>query len=69
MRFTSKPLRSVMFVPGNREDLMLKAPKYGSDALILDLEDSVPENEKESARNLVKNAVEKLGSEGVTLFV
>ena len=33
MRFTSKPLRSVMFVPGNREDLMLKAPKYGADAL------------------------------------
>ena len=43
MRFKAKPLRSVMFVPGNREDWMRKAHQYGPDALILDLEGSVPE--------------------------
>ena len=53
MRFKAKPLRSVMFVPGNREDWMRKAHQYGPDALILDLEDSVPEAEKERARSLV----------------
>ena len=29
MRFKAKPLRSVMFVPGNREDWMRKAHQYG----------------------------------------
>ena len=46
MRFKAKPLRSVLFVPGNKEDWMRKAPQYGPDALILDLEDSVPEEGK-----------------------
>ena len=36
-----KLLRSLLFVPGNRPDMMDKAPKYGSDALIFDLEDAV----------------------------
>ena len=38
----AKPVRTELFVPGNKEDWMRKAPKYGADALILDLEDSVP---------------------------
>ena len=46
MKFKAKPLRSVMFVPGNKEDWMRKAPQYGADALILDLEDSVPDEGK-----------------------
>ena len=69
MRFKAKPLRSVMFVPGNREDMMRKAPQYGSDALILDLEDSVPENEKGTARSLVARMVGELGAAGQNLFV
>ena len=69
MRFKAKPLRSVMFVPGNREDWMRKAHQYGPDALILDLEDSVPEDEKEKARSLVAGMVDELGSAGQTLFV
>ena len=69
MRFKAKPLRSVMFVPGNREDWMRKAHQYGPDALILDLEDSVPEDEKEKARSLVTGMVDELGSAGQTLFV
>ena len=69
MRFKSKPLRSVMFVPGNKEDWMRKAPQYGADALILDLEDSVPENEKDQARRLVRRMVDELGAAGNTLFV
>ena len=46
MRIKAKPLRSVLFVPGNKEDWMRKATQYGPDALILDLEDSVPESSK-----------------------
>jgi citrate lyase subunit beta / citryl-CoA lyase len=39
MKFKARPLRSVMYVPGNKEDWMRKAPQYGADALILDLAD------------------------------
>ena len=33
-----KLYRSTLFVPGNRADWIVKAPKYGSDALMIDLE-------------------------------
>ena len=69
MRIKAKPLRSVLFVPGNKEDWMRKAPQYGPDALILDLEDSVPDSSKSEARLLVRKMAEELGSAGVNLFV
>ena len=68
-RITAKPLRSVMFVPGNKEDWMRKAPQYGADALILDLEDSVPEVDKEAARPLVARMIDELAARDQTLFV
>ena len=69
MKFKTKPLRSVLYVPGNKEDWMRKAPKYGADALILDLEDSVPLQEKAEARALVRNMLDELGDAGQTLVV
>jgi citrate lyase subunit beta/citryl-CoA lyase len=42
-----------LFVPGTRTNLMPKALATGADAIILDLEDSVPLAEKEEARSLV----------------
>lgn len=69
MRFQARPLRSVMYVPGNKEDWMRKAPRYGADALILDLEDSVPQENKFEARLLVRKMLEELGASGQTLFV
>jgi len=64
-----RPLRSLLFVPGNRASWMEKAPQYGADALILDLEDSVPLTEKASARPLVRHAIERLSTRGQTLYV
>ena len=69
MKFDAKPLRSVLFVPGNKEDWIRKAPKYGADALILDLEDSVPPQEKDAARQIVARMIDELGAAGQTLFV
>ena len=69
MNFKAKPLRSELFVPGNKEDWMRKAPRYGADALILDLEDSVPPEEKPEARALVRRMLEELGPAGQTLVV
>jgi citrate lyase subunit beta / citryl-CoA lyase len=64
-----KPLRSLLFVPGNKAAWMEKAPQYGADALILDLEDSVPYAEKDTARGLVRQAIERLSARGQRLFV
>jgi citrate lyase subunit beta / citryl-CoA lyase len=64
-----KPLRSLLFVPGNKAAWMEKAPQYGADALILDLEDSVPYADKEAARALVRQAIADLSGRGQTLFV
>ena len=36
------PLRSVLFAPASRPDLMLKLPRARPDAAVLDLEDAVP---------------------------
>jgi citrate lyase subunit beta/citryl-CoA lyase len=69
MRFQAKPLRSVMYVPGNKADWMRKAPRFGADALILDLEDSVPDEHKVEARDTVRKMLEELGTAGQTLFV
>jgi citrate lyase subunit beta / citryl-CoA lyase len=65
----AKPIRSALFVPGNREDRMQKAPRFGADALILDLEDAVALPDKEKARVTVRKMVEELGNAGQTLFV
>jgi citrate lyase subunit beta/citryl-CoA lyase len=69
MRFQAKPLRSVLFVPGNKEEWMRKAPRYNADALILDLEDSVPDEHKAEARDIVRRMIAELGAAGQTLFV
>lgn len=64
-----KPYRSSLFVPGNRSAWMEKAAGYGADCLILDLEDSVPNQEKIPARPLVKKAIKFLQAKGQTLTV
>lgn len=51
--------RSLLTVPANRADMLAKAPSYGADALILDLEDSVPVAEKPTARRLAREFIDK----------
>ncbi len=57
--------RSLLFVPGNRPDMMAKAPKSGADALIIDLEDSVPVAEKERARGIAQDFIASHGASNV----
>ena len=54
-----KPLRSLLIMPANRADMLAKSPTYGADALVFDLEDSVPVAEKPKARVLAREAIEK----------
>lgn len=64
-----KPIRSVLYTPGSRGDLIEKAPNYGADALCLVLEDSVPEDLKEEARQTAAEMIPRLAERGQTLFV
>ncbi|NNL87234.1 MAG: CoA ester lyase [Myxococcales bacterium] len=61
--------RSTLFVPGIRGDWIDKAPQYGADALILDLEDSVPNDDKIEARGVVRAGIERLRERGVPAVV
>jgi citrate lyase subunit beta/citryl-CoA lyase len=63
-----KPLRSLLFTPGNRPQMMEKACGSEADGIILDLEDSVPLAEKDIARPMVREALEKF-TIGHNLFV
>jgi citrate lyase subunit beta/citryl-CoA lyase len=49
--------RSLLIMPANREDMLTKAPSYGADALIFDLEDSVPVTEKSKAREFARRFI------------
>jgi citrate lyase subunit beta/citryl-CoA lyase len=59
----SRPLRSVLFVPGTRADRFSRAFASGADAVVLDLEDAVEAGRKAEARELVGKFVSSLGSD------
>ena len=59
----------MLFVPGHKRDWMLKAHRYDSDALILDLEDAVPIADKAQARIIVGEVIDTLGPGRPHLFV
>ena len=52
--------RSFLFVPGNRPERFVKAIGSGADAVIIDLEDSVPLQDKEAACQTVREALPSL---------
>lgn len=52
-----RPIRSWLYAPGNSPRLLEKVFHARADAVILDLEDSVPPAEKGAARRLVAEAV------------
>lgn len=56
--------RSALFVPANVERFVVKAVERGADALIIDLEDSVPLAEKKAARELVPGIVKRFRDTG-----
>jgi citrate lyase subunit beta/citryl-CoA lyase len=55
-----KPYRSMLFVPGPKPNWADKALAAGADAVILDLEDSVPPALKGEARQAVRDTIERL---------
>jgi citrate lyase subunit beta/citryl-CoA lyase len=52
------PYRSLLFVPGHKTDWVDKAVAAGADAVVLDLEDAIPAQEKEATRTVVGESIE-----------
>ena len=57
-------MRSLLFVPGNRERMLERALSLRPDALVPDMEDSVPMAEKAAARRCVAARLEALATGG-----
>jgi len=55
-----KPRRSILSIPGHIEKMHQKAALSSADVVMLDLEDSVPLPEKESARKIIINSIKNL---------
>ena len=55
-----KPRRSILSVPGHIEKMHRKASQSPADVVMLDLEDSVPIDEKENARQLVIDSLQSV---------
>jgi citrate lyase subunit beta/citryl-CoA lyase len=53
--------RSLIFIPGNNQRFLDKSKTVSSDIICFDLEDSVPFEEKETARNLVSKTINDIG--------
>jgi citrate lyase subunit beta/citryl-CoA lyase len=65
------PYRSLLFVPATKPEWADKALAAGADAIVVDLEDSVPAADKERARGLVSETLRRLraANPDVGLFV
>ena len=61
--------RSLIFVPGNNPRFLEKAKKIKADIVCFDLEDSVPDDEKTSARKSIKNALKSRSEYSSPIFV
>lgn len=61
--------RSLLFVPVTREKFVATAHRRGADAIILDLEDSVPESDKQRGRALVAAAAQEVSKGGADVLV
>ena len=61
--------RSMLFVPANVPRFVSKAHERGADAIILDLEDSVPLAQKAGAREHLLAAASQVGANGADVVV
>src|SRR5215216_4388821 len=62
-------LRSMLYVPAHSERFLAKAHERGADAIILDLEDAVPEADKDRARDGLVEAAKSVRRNGARVFV
>ncbi|HIL17907.1 MAG TPA: CoA ester lyase, partial [Gammaproteobacteria bacterium] len=56
--------RSLLFVPGNKPNMINKALSFQPDVFIPDMEDSVPDSEKANAREVVADHLKAFSGTG-----
>jgi citrate lyase subunit beta/citryl-CoA lyase len=62
-------MRTMLFVPGDKEKLLLKSLGLGTDAVIWDIEDAVASPEKELARTNIGHALAAAPAKHVPVYV
>ena len=62
-------LRSLIFVPGNRPNMLERALNFDADIIMVDLEDSVPPGEKVAARDVAAEWIPRLRKAGQRVMV
>lgn len=63
------PKRTLLFIPALAEKFLAKAHERGADAIIVDLEDSIPAAQKDKARAALPAAVALLQQRGLAVWV
>jgi citrate lyase subunit beta / citryl-CoA lyase len=61
-------LRSLLFVPGNKANMLTKALGLRPDAFVPDMEDSVPVAEKAHARDTIRSFLPQLAATGLPVI-
>lgn len=59
-------LRSLLFCPANRGELLVKIARISADACVIDLEDGTPPGDKEAARKALDENVRRMRGAGVS---
>ena len=62
-------MRSLVFVPGNRANMLERALGFGADIIMVDFEDSVPPGEKAAAADLAVEWAPRLAAAGKRVMV
>lgn len=68
-RIRVPPLRSVLYVPGNRRDWIQKCHRYGADGIAIDLEDAVHPEDRDAARSIVRQEIGPLSQRVRSVWV
>lgn len=61
--------RTMLYIPGNNPAMLQQGSVYGADGVLLDLEDAVALNQKDSARILVAHMLRYISYEGCEVTV
>ena len=61
MMKNARPRRSILYMPGSNARALEKGRTLAADGLIMDLEDAVAPDAKETARDQIRNAIKEGG--------
>lgn len=68
-RLAPAPLRSALYLPGNRRDFLQKSPRFAPDAVVIDLEDAVQPSDRPAARSIVAEEIGPLSQKVRAVWV